>query len=481
MGWDEWAQHRIGEVSHAYVHQNNQELLSYVDKDYGVAFELPLIYIEKALHLQSSQAVYQMRHLVTHLFFLLACLCFYLLLYALYKSQKLALLGYFLLVSNPLLYAHSFFNSKDIPLLSMFVICMYLLSFIQDRIKMKHVLALAAGTAILINLRIVGLFFFGLVGLTFLIQFLKKKEERKKLALLFATYTLSTIVILIAIWPLLWTNPWGNFLAVFENMTKFRWEGEMLFLGKKILSTATPWYYIPVWIIITSSIIFSVLWLASIGSIIASSRTFIARILERKYFITLYSFVIITISFASIFILKPVLYDSWRQFFFLYPFLILGIIYLLSGELFGKKMKIALTLSAVYIILFQLVNIATLFPYSHVYFNEIVHKAEKNEVRQQFEMDYWGTAYTEALHKITAADKRAKIKIGVANVVGEHSIRMLSEEDQKRIEYTDLGDCDYFITCYRYHPEDYPDLENNTFYEIKRLNSSICTIFKFNE
>ncbi|MBU0529132.1 hypothetical protein KKF86_05170, partial [bacterium] len=52
MSWDEIYQREIGVVNLEYISSLNQPLLDhFYAKDYGVAFELPLIIIEKLLKL----------------------------------------------------------------------------------------------------------------------------------------------------------------------------------------------------------------------------------------------------------------------------------------------------------------------------------------------------------------------------------------------------------------------------------------------
>lgn len=76
ISWDEEAQRKTGIVNYEYIFSNSQELLTWFDRDYGVAFELPLIILEKVLNLTDSRDIFFMRHLVTHLFFLVGCFFF---------------------------------------------------------------------------------------------------------------------------------------------------------------------------------------------------------------------------------------------------------------------------------------------------------------------------------------------------------------------------------------------------------------------
>ena len=71
LAWDEEEQREIGKVSYDYVFNGDEALLSYKNKDHGVVFEMVLLVIEKKLGLKDSRDIYLMRHLTTHLMFLL--------------------------------------------------------------------------------------------------------------------------------------------------------------------------------------------------------------------------------------------------------------------------------------------------------------------------------------------------------------------------------------------------------------------------
>src|ERR1019366_5867486 len=72
ISWDEPIQRHMGMVSYDYVAGGDTSLLIFTYRSHGVAFELPLIFIEKLLHITDSRSIFLMRHLVTHLFFLIS-------------------------------------------------------------------------------------------------------------------------------------------------------------------------------------------------------------------------------------------------------------------------------------------------------------------------------------------------------------------------------------------------------------------------
>ncbi len=100
IGWDEPQQRETGIVNYKYIFSGDNSLLQWPDRDYGVAFELPLIFIEKALNLNQTREIYLMRHLLTHLFFLLGAYFLFRIIDYLYKNKLLAALGFILLLSH---------------------------------------------------------------------------------------------------------------------------------------------------------------------------------------------------------------------------------------------------------------------------------------------------------------------------------------------------------------------------------------------
>ena len=107
-----------------------ESLENYELSQYGPFFELVLIGLEYVLGLESHYDIFYTRHLAVHLFFILALIFFYFLLFQQFKDWKISLLGTLILLLCPRIFAHSFFNTKDIPFLSICVLVTF--SFFQS-------------------------------------------------------------------------------------------------------------------------------------------------------------------------------------------------------------------------------------------------------------------------------------------------------------------------------------------------------------
>ena len=173
LSWDEGQQRIIGETNYNYVFRNDSSLLSFNDKDYGVAFELPLMIIEKSFDFKDTRDIYLMRHFLTHLLFLVSGVFLYFLILKLTKNRWISIVGFLMLLLNPRIYAHSFFNTKDIPFLSFLIICFYLVFTAFENKTFLKFLLLGAASALLINLRIIGILL-PIIVISFLIRLPQK-------------------------------------------------------------------------------------------------------------------------------------------------------------------------------------------------------------------------------------------------------------------------------------------------------------------
>ena len=149
MSYDEPTQRDMGYVSYNYITIGDTALNSYIDRDHGVGFELPLVWIEKTLGYTDTRDIYLMRHQVSSLFFICSMFCGYLLALKLFKDKWLASLGYLMLVLHPRIFAHSFFNTKDVPFLAVFVIGLLFLwcAFNKKKVYRYVLFGIACGYA----------------------------------------------------------------------------------------------------------------------------------------------------------------------------------------------------------------------------------------------------------------------------------------------------------------------------------------------
>jgi hypothetical protein len=182
-----------------------------------------------------------------------------------------------------------------------------------------------------------------------------------------------------------------------------------------------------------------------------------------------------------------VLYDGWRQLYFIYPPFVLLCIYgfnFLFEKDLGKLIAIGSFAAFISSGFFMVNN----HPFQHVYFNKFIDTRSPEHLRKQFELDYWGTSYKQSLEYILEHDQSPSINVSVQNSPGRDNREILTFEERKRINIVGsprnrgltgkLENATYFITNYRWHPEDYEDLEQAKWHSIKVGNNTINAIFK---
>ncbi len=492
ISWDEHVSRMNGIITIEYIVKGDQRLFTYRDRYYGTVFETLLVAIERFLNLtKNPRAVFFMRHLVTFLLFYTGVFFFYLLCKHRFGSWKIGLLGSIFLILSPRIFAHSFYNSKDIPCLAMFIISMYTLIRYLDKKTLSRATFHALTCALLIDIRIVGIIvpFFTVIFLIvdlLLIQI--ERIERKKIIVSFFAYMFLLIFFIVLFWPILWKSPIYHFIAAFREMSRYDiFPYPILYLGNYIEGTSLPWHYIPLWIVITTPVFYTFCFFigcfVSIKLLLRNPIQFYLS--KRNDFIFLLWFFLPLVVVIGI---RSVLYDGWRQMFFVYPaFLMLSMVGLTSLFEFiklkfqGLSYKI-INVTFIFIIAFSLISTTQFMvryhPYQNLYFNKLAGR-NMNEVKNNFELDYWGLSYRQALEYILRNDKSKIIKVFVANWPGKANFDILPSDDRNRLMYVENpNEAKYFLSNYRWHKEEYP--LKDEYYSIKIDGTKIMVVYKIN-
>lgn len=467
VSWDEPRSRLNGIVTVKYLIQKDPLLLNYEDKYYGPVFESFLVGLEKVLNLTDTRHIYLMRHLFTFFSFYMGVVFFFLLTKKQFKSWKIALLGCLFLILSPRIFAHSFYNSKDIPFLAMFIVSIYTLLRYLDKKTFINAVFHALACALLIDIRIIGVIvpFLTLV-FVFLGYFSKRKENNYLSSFLF--YIVLLFVLTVLFWPILWENPFYHLVMAFKQMSSFPWTTTVLYLGKYIEAKDLPWHYQPVWLLISTPLLYSFGFLAGLGRLLVK---------QRNNLIFLFWFIV---PLASVILFKSVVYDSWRQLFFVYPaFLLISLGGLKKLWDMDRRWLKSLLIMAVILNLsatgyFMIRN----HPYQNLYFN-ILAGRDGEQIKESFELDYWGLSYRKALEYLLENDESRKIKIFAANEPGINNSFLLKKQERERLVYVkDISEADYFLTNFRWHINPYPYKE---IYSIKVNQAKIMAVYQTKE
>ena len=380
---------------------------------YGVAFEMPMLFVERLLGLEDFRDIYVGRHLMTHLFFIAAGWFCYLLVYRMYHSRLLALFAMLLFLLHPRLYGNSFFNDKDLPFLSMFMIALFGVHWAFRKGTVAAFLVCGAAVGILVNLRIMGIMLLPAV-LTMRaidIYYAGSRSERKQTLISGAAFGLSAVAVYYASMPYLWSAPIDRFVEMVTLLYRHPNLGYELFRGQYIYSTELPAYYIPLWIAITTpplALLLSAAGVAAVaGRIVAGGiarRAAVLRNAELRF--ELLTVAVAALSLLGVALLSATFVDGWRRMYFLWaPLCVLtapglqlaaaGLGQLpVPGNLRIPPRAGAGALAGVVLAVVIVQNIQ-LHPYQHLYFNFLVDRKTPEYLGTQYDIDYNRTSRLE--------------------------------------------------------------------------------------
>ncbi|MBD3296898.1 MAG: hypothetical protein GF392_05970 [Candidatus Omnitrophica bacterium] len=490
---DEIVNRNNGILAYGYITEADESLLSYRDRHYGTFFELPLFMLEKSMGLTDSRRIFLLRHLATFMMFFFGLIFFFLLIRRIFSNPVMPLLGSVFLFLSPRIFAHSFYNSKDIVFMSLYITAAYTLSRFLDKRDMLsggwHALACAALMGVRIAGAVVPVLTAVLYAADRTLRASSGKERRSGHSgmLLFIGLT---PILTVLVRPFLWGHPAARFTEVLRRMIQFPWNGTVLYLGRYVHAAELPWHYVPGWMALTTPLLYLLFFPPGLmvfpGDIGRNVKDTYGRL--RSHIMVLSLFIV---PLAGIILSGAVLYDGWRHMYFIYPmFLIISLrgidkTFSAVSRIGRKRLRAALKGVMAVIICAALAVTASrmyrMHPYQNVYFNPIAGAGD--ELRERFELDYWGLGYREALEHIAGTDPAGSIPVHVSMFpggLGRIPALILKEEERKRFVFTDApSEATYFVTNYRWHREDYP--YENEMYTVEADGVKIVSVFRLKE
>ena len=369
------------------------------DRYYGVAFELPLLLLERGVGLEDSRSIYLLRHLVTHAFFLVGGLCCSLLVYRLTHSRAVALFALLVFVLQPRLYAHSFFNGKDLPFLSMFMVTLYVThrAFRKDTVGAFVLCGVCVG--ILTNLRIMGVMLYpAVLALRGLDLGQARRGERFHVVATGAVFALAGPCTLYALSPYLWANPFA-FVTAWQTLAHHPTTPYQLFQGQWVRANNLPPHYIPTWVAISTPLVtLSCGILGAVRVCLHSVRRPQAALenTELRYGVLLLA--CLTLPVLTIIALGSHLYNDWRHVYFLHAPLCglagLGVHWLGGRSWLAARGTYALAGLGVLVTGGEMVQ---LHPHQQVYFNRLVDRTTPEYLHTHYVTDPWRVSCREGL------------------------------------------------------------------------------------
>ena len=405
---------------------------------YGLVFEVPALLVERLLGLTDRRHQLLTRHGLIHLVFLLGGLAGYVLAYRLFDNRVLAVFAMLMFLLHPRLYAHSFFNSKDIPFASLFLIVLLLIhrAFRTDTVAAFAGLGMGVGVAT--NLRIMGMVFVPVVVALRAGDWWVAASARRHIVRTTGAFVLASVGTLYGLSPYLWANPlrFGDALTTLAhhpNIIIQRFQGQL------VSSDALPLHYVPTWFGITTPPVVLVLGLLGIGGVIYGALTrpgaLVRETPERFGGLLVGCFVG---PILAVMLVSAHMYSGWRHVYFLYaPFSLLAV-YGLRGVSAGCRRRplragvYGLALLGLGMVVVEMIRV---HPYQSVYFNRLVDRTTPEYLRSQYFMTPKYTEYREGLEYLLERYPTGPLVVSTAD--GAHPVtwnrRILPRAARKRI------------------------------------------------
>ena len=434
---DEGRHRGNGYASFNYILGDEGALQDDVTGLYGVAFEVPLIVVERALGLEDSRDIHLSRHLITHLFFLAGGFFAWLLTYRLFGSRLIALLAMLLFLLHPRIYAHSFFNTKDPVFLSMFMVALYLTHRAFRRGSVWAFALCGAGVGLLANIRIMGLLLFpavlGMLALDCFYSVKRDKTSAKRALAGSCAFLTAFAVAFYAAWPLLWRDP-INLTETLGTLSQHPVRINILFRGELVRRWQDiPWDYIPTWALATTPLVAPPLAALGIGRLARARPARWRDVFENSTFrFGLLALACLVLPVAAAIALNSNMYHDWRHMYFLYaPLCVLAAFGLRAlAEIPSRNLRAGAFALAALGISVAAVQMVRLHPYQSDYFNSLV---DKNGLGERWQMDYWDAASgKEALETLLAMQPEGQVAaIGAEGLY--YNMGIIPEDDRRRL------------------------------------------------
>ena len=205
-------------------------------------------------------------------------------------------------------------------------------------------------------------------------------------------------------------------------------------MGKCVLESDLPWYYLPVWIVITTPTVYTFLFIGGISTFLRDKSK---KVFEKNHILDYSQIIILSLTLTTIMVFRPVLYDGWRHFYFLYC----PMVYF---SLYGFSVMVERTSRGIRIGLYMILIVSFLttgswmirsHPYQMIYYNPFVRKYTINN----FEKDYWRLSSKECLEFVVTQDNNLRIEIGDYNAFLSVIGYSLSKQDRDRLVITSVG------------------------------------------
>lgn len=489
--WDEPSQHFIGQAYSDLLHGKIEQIdFPYPDlKYYGPFFEM-VNYSFSAAMIEA----FRMDPIVAfHLLLVItaaAGLYFFFRLISLLFSERAALIASVFWILHPILFSHSQYNPKEIPIISAFIAALYFLcrGFFERKVRLIIAGGSIFGLALAVRMDI--LFLLPVFFISYIVYILfefrtgtqKEWSDRiKKDAFYTSLFLGISVIFLYLAWPALWKNP-KFLLEAASYFFHHGFPGQVLYFGKLYAGSALPWHYAIFHILATTSAL--VLAFAFLGLIAAVRNIFSGK--KIFFFSLIFLWIFVRLAFGLF--PKSVKYDGVRHFMLVIPPILIfaGIGFDIFLRYLDKKLNLAnegriklFSTAFGIVFLWLVVEFFWIYPFGGSYYNEAARLMLGPHIEKRFDFEYWGSSYRQGMDWLNQyVDPDSSFCVPVAgHLIGYYPIRAdLSFDCTEKANYL------MFITRWTHAPENMEEIfkyeQKEPLYKISRYGSDLLLVYK---
>lgn len=473
-------------IARAYLDAGIQPISQSVERDHGESAYYPAAPL--FLLTQSNRSLMTVLwHMYTWLWFMVGVYALYAIIRGLGLQRGTACLSSLFLYLSPRFFAEGHYNNKDVVLLALILWTFAAAIRLARKPNILNAMWFALVGAMATNLKIVGLFAWGLAGIATIASLGKQRALNLRNWLIGLSSFVSFLLFLFVLTPAMWRNPSEYLSYVISNAFHFsRWAGSVLFKGeiyKPWDRIPLPHSYLPTLVALTVPIF--TLACAVIGQISALRRHLRSSV-NWPYIAALTILWLIPVSFVVAF--QPLMYNGWRHYYFIYAsiavFAALGMdaVWQLLKKTHAKR--IVAVAGIVVIFAAQAISIALQHPYQYAYFNMLAG----GNVEKQYELDYWDVSALSAMRKLCDIAKSRNadkpLLLGGRDSMGDSSIQKgynaLEEDRRAYISVTDDDNAPYLLfntTFFEVYALDEP-LGYHLLFALQSYGNTICSVYE---
>ena len=464
-----------------------------VEKDHGQAAYYAFVPVLTALA-DSPHVLTVAWKMFTWLWFMAGVYAIYGFCRELGISRPVSGIGSLLLYLCPRFFAEGHYNNKDMVLLSLVLLTLWLgLRFLKQPGFLRGALFSLAG-ALAANTKVVGALPWGLMGLCAVVMVTANRQWSRRMALV----ALETVGLFAAFYalltPAMWAGPWEYLQYLLLNASGFtRWTGVVVFRGMVFDHDVNPLprYYL-IWMMLVT-LPLHVIPLAAAGQIAALIRfikrkagalcdpgTLALTAASLSWFVPLLAAVVI----------RPLVYNGWRHFYFVYAGVVILAAYGVQAILhYARKICLELPMHRVIaaglcvLLGWMALGIAQNHPHQYGYYNRLGRARAETEM----ELDYWDVSTVGAMERLAGSKRNETLPLVLSgsdpmSYFGvEHGYEVLQPEIRQRLTITeDVEDAPYILYNTTYAliygidpPEGYHEL-----FSIKSYGLKMCTVYE---